>query len=210
VPSGTMVHATFAMSLAAMCKSLPKDIGLHFLNIKSSNICLSRNRAVAAAQEAEAEYLLFLDSDMSFPVDALSRLLSSMQAYQCAVVGANYVMRQSPFKSLVYALPNEVDKEITQVNGICEVAKLPTGLMLIDMKVFNKLKKPYFRFPYREESEGIEATMGGEDYYFCDAVRAQGGRIFMDTDLSLEVTHWGDMGVKWDDNEQGYSIVVTS
>jgi glycosyltransferase involved in cell wall biosynthesis len=201
IPSGTMVHADFALSLASLAKATPKEIGVAFLSVKSSNICLSRNQAVAQAQRGEADYLLFLDSDMSFPPDLLVRLLAGAQATKAEVVGCNYVMRKPPFRSLVYGLT-------PAVQGLVEVAKLPTGAMLVDLKAFEKLKRPYFRFPYQEEAEGVEPSLGGEDYYFCDAVRAAGGRIFMDTDLSLQLTHWGDMGVQWSDNEQGYVTIV--
>jgi hypothetical protein len=128
-------------------------------------------------------------------------LLDDIRNYPADVVGCNYVMRQSPFRSLVTGLT-------PTVQGMTEVARLPTGFMLIDMKVFDKLKKPYFRFPFQEEAPGIPASLGGEDYAFCDAVMAAGGKIFMDTDLSLELTHWGEMGVQWSDNEVGYVTIV--
>lgn len=203
IPSGTMVHAEFMLALANLVKITPSEIETAFLSIRSSNICLSRNRAVEMARELKADYLMFMDSDMSFPADALTRLLQIQQEFNCEVSGCNYVMRQTPFRSLVYGLEE-------QITGVAEVAKLPTGLMLIDMKVFDRLVRPYFRFPVQEEAEGVEPKMGGEDYYFCDTVRAAGGRIFMDTDLSLGITHWGDMGVKWDSNERGYTMVVSS
>jgi glycosyltransferase involved in cell wall biosynthesis len=203
VPSGTMVHAEFCMALANMVNVTPDTVELAFVSVKSSNICLSRNRTIDLVREKQADYLLFLDSDMGFPADTLIRLLCAIQTEKCEAVGCNYVMRQPPFRSLVYGLSEKI-------TGIAEVAKLPTGVMLIDMKVFDRLKKPYFRFPYREEAEGVEAAMGGEDYYFCDSVRAAGGRIFMDTDLSLSLTHWGDMGVRWDSNEKGYTMIVNA
>jgi glycosyltransferase involved in cell wall biosynthesis len=210
VPSGTMVHASFAMCFGAMCKSTPKEHGLAFLNVKSSNIALSRNRAVAQAQEDGADYMLFLDSDMSFPPDALTRLMRAMQEKEAAIVGCTYVMRQPPFRNLAYGLPNEAGEQT--VKGVVEVARLPTGLMLIDLKIFLKLKQPYFRFPFQEEDleKGVEPSLGGEDYYFCDSVVAAGGHIWMDTDLSYEITHWGEMGVQWANNEKGYVTIVNS
>jgi hypothetical protein len=203
IPSGTLVHAEFALSLANMIKIVPPEIETTFVSIRSSNICLSRNRAVDMARDNNAEYMMFIDSDMSFPSDSLTRLLQIQELFDCEVSGCNYVMRQTPFRSLVHGLT-------ATIQGVAEVAKLPTGLMLINMKVFDRLKKPYFRFPVQEEAEGVEPKIGGEDYYFCDSVRNAGGHIYMDTDLSLGITHWGDVGIKWDDNERGYSMVVSA
>ncbi len=202
------MHAAFALCLAAMCKTLPKDIGVAFVNVKSSNVALSRNRSVDQALETEADYLFFIDSDMSFPVDTLSRLLAGMQEKQADVMACTYVMRQPPFRNLVYGLPCEAKTQM--VKGLVEVARLPTGMMLIDTKTFKNLKKPYFRFPFQEEDETHEASLGGEDYYFCDSIIATGGHIWMDTDLSYELTHWGEMGVQWADNEKGYNTIVNS
>ena len=71
VPSGDMVHADFAMCLAGMCHS-SRELSIDVFSCKSSIVAESRNIAVRNAQEARAELLLMVDSDMTFPRTALS------------------------------------------------------------------------------------------------------------------------------------------
>lgn len=48
--------------------------------------------------------------------------------------------------------------------GIEEVAALPTGLMLIDRRVFDILDPPYFKYEWRDKTESRKAST--EDVYF--------------------------------------------
>ena len=73
--------------------------------------------------------------------------------------------------------------------------------MLTRMSVFDRLAKPWFQMPVFGEE------VGGEDYFFCDAARAAGYKIWMDTDLSLMLAHWGEVGYRWADTDSGYVTV---
>ena len=77
-PSGDMVHADFAMSLAGMCAESGR-IHTTLINTKSSIVAEARNRGVELAREFGATHLLFLDSDMVFPRATLQRLLARDQ-----------------------------------------------------------------------------------------------------------------------------------
>jgi len=57
--------------------------------------------------------------------------------------------------------------------------RIPTGCLLINMGVFDKLSKPYFRF----ETDANGAIVG-EDYVFCDRAREAGFRIWCDAVMS--------------------------
>ena len=183
IPSGTMVHTNFALSLAALMGNV-RDHQCLLINSRSSNIAISRNRAVLEAKAAQCDALLFLDTDMSFPADTLERLVRADKD----IVGCNYVMRQPPYAALARSLGNAH----VQVQGVTQVERLPTGVMLIRMAVFDRLPQPWFRFPVLDNAE-----IGGEDYWFCDAARQAGFSVWMETDLSLQVVHWGEMGARW-------------
>ena len=121
-----------------------------------------------------------VDSDMTFPRTALSLLLR----HRCDVVGAIYTKRVPPYSVLGTAVePHTLDGP----HNLLEMARLPTGFMLIRMTVFDRLAKPYFRFGVNETSGEIV----GEDYVFCDRVRQAGFRIWCDCELSREMGHIG-------------------
>ena len=70
---------------------------------------------------------------------------------------------------------------------------IPTGCLLIRMRVFDKIPKPWFST--RIEGEKIQ----GEDYYFCDRAREAGFEIWCDGDLSREIGHIGQAVYRLDD-----------
>lgn len=205
IPSGTAVHANFAIALAAMVRD-SQGVLLNFLNIKSSNICISRSMAVDQVQKTDAQYMLFIDSDLSFPSDALTRLLGFAESENKLVVGCNYVQRQPPYRSLAYGMPS-TEKE-AKVDDFVQVRRLPTGMLLLNMKVFEKMKRPYFRFLFQEETDVLPPMITGEDYYFCDVAYDKNIEVWMDTQLSMNLVHWGDRGVQWSGNERGYEFMT--
>ena len=184
VPSGDMLHADFAMSLARLCAST-QGMRLNVINNKSSIVAIARNNGVQLAQELDAHYLLFLDSDMTFPESTLWRLLMHRQD----IVGATYAKRVPPYATLGSVLPGEVEQT---PSGLIEMVRIPTGCLLIKMSVFEKLPRPYFRFDADEATGDIV----GEDYVFCDRARAAGFRIWCDPALSHELGHIGQQVFK--------------
>ncbi|MFA5040321.1 MAG: hypothetical protein WC464_01630 [Bdellovibrionales bacterium] len=176
IPSGDTVCADFAMSLAMLCMSPVPPVAL--VNAKSSLVPLGRNQCVNAAQTMKASHLLFLDSDIVFPADALKRLM----AHGKDIVGASYSKRAAPFYPLTI-LENGEHEHVT--SGLQRVNLLPTGCLLIRMTVFDALKPPFFNL----ETEG--GQLRGEDYYFCEKARMAGFELWCDGDLSSQLGHIG-------------------
>ena len=198
----TMGHIDWAMAMIAMARE-SADLNVCYINCKCSVCAMNRNRIVHEARALKSDYLLFVDTDLQFPPDALRRLLTIAVEKEAAIVGCAYLRRSWPFPVLAVGLGN--GKADAQARGVVEVARLPTGLMMIDLAIFDRLKKPYFAYPLAEDlPDGIVS----EDYPFCDNVREVGGHIYLDTDLSLEVKHWGQMAVQWHDDEKGYRTIV--
>jgi GT2 family glycosyltransferase len=184
VPSADMVHADFAMCLARMCTTF-QGIAINVINNKSSIVAIARNNGVQIAQDWDAHYLLFLDSDMMFPETTLPRLLRHRQD----IVAATYTKRVPPYPVLGSTLKADTGEAPP---GLVEMARVPTGCLLIRMNVFEKLPRPYFRFDANEETGDIV----GEDYIFCDRARAAGFRIWCDPSLSHEIGHIGQQVFK--------------
>jgi hypothetical protein len=178
-PSSDMVHADFALALAGLCAAA-HPLGVVTINPKSSIVAVARNNGVARAQEIGADVILFLDSDMTFPPTVPVRLM----AHRKAIVGAIYTKRLPPYELL--GTPISPKAEVGE-DGLVEMKRLPTGCLMIAMKVFEHLKRPYFRFGADEETGAIL----GEDYAFCDGVRLAGFHIWADMTLSREIGHIG-------------------
>lgn len=184
IPSMDMVHADFAMHLAELF-AYPTGTFRVLINTKASIIALNRNISVDFAQKRNADWILFLDSDMTFPASTLKQLL----AHDKYIVGATYCKRAAPFETLGAPI-NE--QERNKKSGLVEMSCMPTGCLLIRTSVFDKFKKPYFRCKYDEEKE----MMKGEDYFFCEVAKNLGYQIWCDLDLSKEIGHIGQQVFK--------------
>lgn len=192
IPTGVMVHAKFALALAAMVGSI-EGVDIAFVNPRSSLIASCRNIGVSEALKFEPDWILFVDADMSFPKDALARLLASDKD----IIGCNYVQRQEPHMSLAWAKDGK-----QAVSGVVEVERLPTGFLLVRASVFSKVVSPWFEHPTL-----ADGNIGGEDYNFCDKARAVGLQIFMDVPLSTQIVHWGEVGFAWSAHERGFDVI---
>ena len=187
IPSGEMVHADFMLSVLHLVQSA-RVAGhrMSLVNSKTSLITQGRNLAVKAALEAKAEWLLFLDSDMIFPPDTVSRLM----AHEREIVAATYPRKSWPLAFI----GTRVDGAPLSLSdtGLVEAGRLPAGCLLIAANVFDRLKAPYFRCGYNEESGDVV----GEDFWFSEAVRAAGVPLWCDMQLSRLVEHIGSYRFK--------------
>lgn len=177
VPCGDRVHNEFAQCLWGQGRGARNHRqGIAFGS--SSIVANGRNQCVEAALHLKADYLMFIDSDMMFPHTTIDTLL----AHRKDIVGGVYPRRGPPFDNLGHTLRDE-DRNAT--SGLIEMSHMPTGMLLIDMKVFAGLKRPFFRFGIDEE-HGI---VRGEDWMFSELARAAGFTVWADIDLSKDLRH---------------------
>ncbi len=171
----TCQRFVFARTVASLIGTFQqsKDFDYKFYMEMGCEIASSRNRAVAAAKEAGASHLLFVDYDMCFPPDAVSKLLASDKD----VIGADYNMRKDPPKSTAIPVDPDVIKDAP-----FECQALGTGLMLIKMSVFDKYPSPWFLFGYDDKGE----LRFGEDTYFCQRAKQAGCTVFADPTLGTK------------------------
>lgn len=185
-PSGPMVHVDFMISTAIMMQHTP-DVEFILINNKSPNISVSRNACVAMAQEAKADYLFFLDSDMDIPPDTITRLLS----HDKDIIGANYRKRT---ENIVFSGVENVNKpEDLTDHGLLPAMLIPTGCLLIKMAVFENLPKPYFLFALRDFEGKEEKSIFGEDYVFSVRVINAGYKLWFDMDVTQKIKHIGQL-----------------
>lgn len=183
LPTGDLVHTDFAVSLFGI--RLVANHQFMVVNARTSIIEQSRFIIAREALRLEADYLFWIDSDISFPDDALMRLLE----HDKDVVGASYIRRREPYQILGFGV-DDIDPGTT---GLVEMVRMPLGFMLIKSKVFSDIPKPWFQ-PYFQEDKEI---FHSEDYVFCDEVTAAGYKIYCDLDLSHDLGHTGAQTFHW-------------
>lgn len=186
VPTRDMVHTHFAYSLTQLVKTT-SEVGIDtYLYFDSSTILLNqREKLIDEAIKMEADYVLWLDSDMMFPSNVVLKLL----AHNKDVVACNYMKRSLPMKTVAYTdlnnwdswVPMQPQEELIKVKGI------GMGCILMKTEVFKKIEKPFFEFRYKEDTK----DWFGEDFILQDKIQKVGYEIFVDTMLSMEIKHVG-------------------
>ena len=157
LPSTDMVHADFAIALTNLVTySVLNHHCVAIVNHKGCLVEKSRYIIAERALELNADYLLFLDSDMTFPPETLEKLLS----HKKAIVGCNAAKRNGGGDTVLMRVGHR--------KGVSLVTSLGTGVILISTKVLTVINPPYFKVEWGPK--GFQ----GEDYYFCEQARKRG------------------------------------
>ena len=214
-----MLHSKYVNSIVPSCNELAfRGIphGLYILP-NESLISRARNRCAAFALKNGFEKLIFIDSDIGWNIADFEAIFTSEKL----VVGGTYPIKQLDPTRLSYnplensTFPPEVkSRSIEELlflkqryadadSGEVEVRHVPTGFMMIDSTVLERLQayvphylqedtgdgtfeKHYDYFPVRLVGEMYES----EDWAFCSLVREHlDCGIWLNTNVVL--THTG-------------------
>lgn len=186
VPTRDTVYTHFAYCLTQLYNTT-RELGIDtYLFFDSSTILLNqRERLLEKAKEVKSDYVLWLDSDMMFPSTTAIRLLN----HNKDIVACNYMKRTNEKKSVAYTNIDDWDSWLRMdvKNSLVEVEGVGMGCMLMKIDVFDKIKKPYFEFTYKEDTKDFF----GEDFNLQKKLRDNNYKIFIDTLLSVDVKHIG-------------------
>lgn len=162
------------------------------INMRGCYIDASRNSIVKHCKELGMDYLLFIDSDMTFPPDAFLRLLKEEKD----IIGCNYAKRRPPHGSMAVGLDGKFIDPRTK--GITQVMYVGTGFLLIKMSVFDKMPFPWFETKWgKMATDSEEIIQYGEDTRFCARAWAHHQiPVFCHNDLSMEIGHIGQFPYK--------------
>lgn len=192
VPSGQTWTAHTAVSLIALSvHSAVNDIGTTVVCKQCSQISMSRNMHVreALAFEPQATHLLWVDSDMKAPRDALVRLLG----HDKDIVGAFYNKRVPPYETVGHLI-NASD---LSSGGLRKADVMPGGFVLVRREVYETIAPPWYRESYDKHLATDIDPDGtvGEDVNFSKAAIEAGYDIWCDLDLTFEIGHVGEIVV---------------
>ena len=145
----------------------------------------ARNAIVAAAQQANADWLLMIDDDMiinpeaTFGVSDRYQFLETLIAHDKDLCGVRYYQRGGDCAAVLMAKTGEKgyrflrDDEIA--GGLQRVDVAGGGCLLIKMRVFDRLTIPYFA-PEHDF---------GTDIQLCRQAAAAGFEVWADTSIEL-------------------------
>ncbi len=185
IPSRDMVHAKFAFDLANLVGHF-KGGQINIMHSVGTLICDQRVDLATMALSAGADYILWLDTDMRFPKDALDRLL----AHGKDIVGCNYSTRMLPPQPTATNFKGSGFEPVVTLpenTGLEEVGYMGFGCVLTKADVFKRMEAPWFHLGYST----VNHKFIGEDVYFCRKAHDIGIPVLIDHDLSKEIKHIG-------------------
>lgn len=180
-------------------RSLPEHLKITDLRQITSNqfpTDVARNEICAGVLKDGLDYLLFLDCDMTHPVDLVERLLSADKP----VITARYHQKKPPFACVGYV------KHPTQAGphryitvhfgrGVIEIERGGAGALLIRRDVlqaiYDRIGHNWFR--YQRGPEAPHDFKVSEDFWFFQQAREAGFKTYMDWDC--ECGHVANMVV---------------
>jgi len=183
-PTLATVPASFALALADLSAYTHQwnAAGRIFLRfVQATYVHVGREAVLQAALGCQATHVLWLDTDMTFPEDTVSRLA----AHDRPIVACNCVMRD-PRILFTAERANERIETRPDSTGLEAVDSIGLAVVLMRTDVVADLPRPWFRHGLTDAGVDI-----GEDRMFCRALRQAGHDIYIDHDLSKEIGHIG-------------------
>lgn len=189
----------YPQMVSSLLQVVQENPGGHALCFKpyynESLISRARSKIATEFLASDCDYLLSIDADLEFPVEALDRLVQ----HDLDIVAAPYSVKNIPARWAV-ALGDAIP---TYVKGVLPVRYVPGGFTLIKRRVFEAMAtdalkfyeeaddKTYYAFylPYLHTGESGKQAFLSEDFAFCQRARDLGFAVHCDFDVRLN--HWG-------------------
>lgn len=149
----------------------------------------ARNAIVTTALQFGCDYLLFLDDDHIFdwkevPNHDAYDFLGKLLAHDKDIVGCLYYHRTGEYRPVLMKNTGEPGKAYTFLNdsditgGLQRVDVQGGGVMLINMRIFDKLKPPYFEPEMQTDGNNL-----GTDIQLCRKAAEAGFEVWCDTSI---------------------------
>ena len=139
MPCYDSVKINTMLSVIKLVQQLGKsgiEVGIH--TMKSPLIHQARNYLTSVFLTTEYQYLLFIDSDVEFDPESVLKMLIAKKNIVCTP----YRVKSADLTKHIYTVEFKDPKNILILaGGLVEIEAGPTGLMLIDRKVFEKIIK---------------------------------------------------------------------
>lgn len=177
VPTLNMVPVKFVSSLIMLLYHHIDGAEIYLQIVSDSLTYTARDTLAQMAMDQECDYVLWIDSDMVFPADALERLLK----HDKDMVTAVYYKRRGDHSPVIYC--GVWEGEATTYydfpkDGLFEVAGCGFGFVLTRTEVLKAVTERYHLL--------FHPMIGlGEDLSFCNRWLSCGGEIWCDPTIKL-------------------------
>ena len=181
IPSMDEVPAAFAQALAMLEKVGNTAVAFQI----GSLVYTSRNKLAQTSIEMDADFVLWLDSDMVFEPNLLVHMMRTMEEHNIDILCGPYYKRVAPYKPVLYDTLR-IEGNGCQYHGMDEVPS--EGLFKVDACGFGCVLM---------RAEVIISVLGkhaqtfnpinavGEDLSFCWRARDCGYEIWCDPSIKL-------------------------
>ena len=209
MPCYDSVKINTMLSVIKLVQQLSKSrIKVGINTMKSPLIHQARNYLTSAFLTTEYQYLLFIDSDVEFEPESIVRMLVAKKEIVCTP----YRVKAEKLDKHIYTVEFKNPTNIPiQPGGLVEIEAGPTGLMLIDRTVFEKIMKKYpylkiknkavpnagatHKFYYNFFSFDFEDGYSvGEDIAFCRLAKSNDFKLF--ANIQSPTVHHGSYAWK--------------
>ena len=190
IPCREHVHSEFAYDLSQLTAHLTREGITHKVHMRRGSM-LPEQRSYLAQEaiDSGSSYILWLDSDMTFPDDIYTRLREQDKD----IIACTYSTKDHIRGSVAFRENNGVAERLKYDYGeAVEVDAVGMGVMLTRTSVFSYLPKPWFQFYWDYERE----YYNGEDIYFCEQAREAGYSIYVNFQDSDMIGHLGTHNYK--------------
>jgi hypothetical protein len=157
-------------------------LALDYSYVKGAILPKVRQDSVNYAMERQANYLLTIDADQTFPPDALLKLME----HKVDIASALYYGKTPPFPPVAAMRDGFGYKNLARCGpytgkGLMEVDAVGAGFLLVKMDVFRNVPKPHWLHFWNPEINDFH----GEDFWFCRQAIANKYKVMLDTDLTI-------------------------
>lgn len=183
VPCGDLLDVNFVDSLLHL--EQPENISLDIQLASGSLIYDARNGLARRAVEGKFDYILWLDSDMSFEPDLLKRMIESIGDKE--FLSAMFFSRRPPFKATIYSKCGYTEKEDGSNDLLFEsYHPIPEGIFEIAASGFAAVlcKVELFKEIFDAGGLPFSPMLGfGEDLSACIRFRSLGHKLYCDSTI---------------------------
>ena len=179
VPCMDQVPALFAQSLATLRRVGDCVVAFQM----GSLIYTSRNQLGRLAIQQDADYVLWLDSDMVFDPNLLERMLQTVREKDLDMLTGLYFRRVQPYTPVLFDTLEYTEEKASWTeyktlpeNGLLEVGGCGFGCVLLSTEVLMGVQGKFGTM--FNPMQGL-----GEDLAFCWRARQCGYKIICDTEL---------------------------
>lgn len=171
----------------------PMNTNLRYATITGHPVDVARNWIVEQAKNEKAQYLFFVDEDVTIPSHAVRQLLFHMEHNpDIGVIGGIVCHKAKPNAPMVFRGNGRGPYWDWKVGELFEITGIGMGCTLIRMSVFDEIEKPYFNTVDSTDLflEGInKAEQWTEDLSFCDQItKKTKWKIYADGSILCD--HW--------------------